>query len=144
MAAYVKDVLFVCRQNTARSQMAEALLNHMAPERFHAESAGLEAGDAVNPLAVEVLREVGLDISRNRTKGVFDLFLLDKTYNFVVTVCDQTSAERCPIFPGKSRRLHWNFPDPSSFTGSHEEKLAKTREVRDAIRKQLSEFIKEF
>ena len=144
MSGYTRDVLFVCRQNTARSQMAEALLNHMGGGKFHAESAGLEAGVSLNPLAVEAMWEIGIDISLRKTKNVFDLFLLNRTYNFVITVCDTASAEQCPIFPGKARRLHWSFPDPSMFEGSHEQMFEKTREVREAIRSKLVEFIAEY
>jgi len=144
MSGYTRDVLFVCRQNTARSQMAEVLLNHMGGGKFHAESAGIEAGFSVNPLVVEVMWEIGIDISLRKTKSVFDLFLLNRSYNFVITVCDATSAEKCPVFPGKARRLHWSFPDPSTFEGSLEQVLEKTRGVREAIRSTIVEFITEY
>ena len=135
-------VLFVCVHNSARSQMAEALLNQMAGERFAAESAGLEPG-VLNPLAVEVMREIGLDISHNKTKSAFDLFNEGKLYSYVITVCDETSAEKCPFFPGITSRLHWSFSDPSSFTGSWEERLEKTRQVREAIRQKITVWLKE-
>lgn len=135
-------ILFVCVHNSARSQMAEAWANHMAPDKVHAESAGLEDGD-LNPLAVEVMNETGIDISGKETRSVFDLFREGRLYTHIITVCDEASAERCPIFPGIVSRAHWSFPDPSSFTGSREEKLASTREVRDRIREKLSEFLKE-
>src|ERR1051325_5140069 len=79
------------------------------------------------------MRESGLDISQNRTKAVLDFLKRDERFDYVITVCDETSAERCPIFPGNATRLHWGFPDPSSFTGTPEEKLARTREVRNSI-----------
>ena len=120
--------------------MAEAWLNKLGSEQFDASSAGFEPG-TLNPLAVEVMREVGVDISQNQTKGVFDLFQEGKLYYYVITVCDESSAERCPIFPGVVRRLHWSFEDPSAMEGSHEEKVAKTRLVRDAIKKTVEEFI---
>ena len=135
-----RRVLFVCIHNSARSQMAEAWLNHLAGDRFHAESAGIEPGN-LNQVAVEVMREAGLDISRNTTKSV-DAFIREgRRYDTVITVCDETAAERCPLFPGSGERLYWGFPDPSSFGGSYEEKLAKTREVRDAIRRTIEAWV---
>jgi arsenate reductase (thioredoxin) len=135
-------VLFVCVHNSARSQIAEALLKKMAGDRFEAESAGLEPGE-LNPLAVEVMKEIGLDISGNETKSAFDLFKQGKLYTHVITVCDETSAEQCPFFPGITTRLHWSFADPSTFTGTWEEKLEKTREVREAIREKIAFWLKE-
>jgi len=133
-------VLFVCVHNSARSQMAEAFLKKLGGDRFEVESAGLEPGK-LNPLAVDVMKEIGIDISGNKTKSVFDFFKQGKIYNYVVTVCDESSGERCPIFPGRVTRLHWSFDDPSSFQGSYEEKLQKTRIVRDQIKKKIEEFI---
>src|ERR1043165_6218466 len=104
-------VLFVCVHNSARSQMAEAFLNSLAPKQFEAASAGLEAGK-LNPYAVEVMKEEGIDISGNKTKVVFDLYKDGGLYNYVITVCDEANAERCPIFPGVRKTLHWSFPDP--------------------------------
>jgi arsenate reductase len=131
-----KRVLFVCIHNSARSQMAEAFLNQICPDEFEAHSAGLEPGK-LNPLAVEVMREAGLDISGNQTKAVFDMFKSGKMFAYVITVCDEASAERCPIFPGVTRRLHWSFPDPSAFEGTREGALEKTRAVRDLIRAKI-------
>ncbi len=135
-------VLFVCVHNSARSQMAEAWLKEMAGDRFEVESAGLEPGE-LNPLAVEVMKEVGLDISANQTKSAFDLFKAGKSYTYVITVCDETSAEQCPFLPGITIRLHWSFADLSSFIGTPEEKLEKTRQVREAIRKKIEAWLKE-
>jgi len=123
--------------------MAEALLNHLAGERFEAESAGLEPG-VLNPLAVSVMKEIGIDISQNKTKSVFDLFKRGELFSYVITVCDAASAEACPIFPGLlSKIIHWSFEDPYSFTGTLEEKLEKTRRVRDAIKEKIEEWLKE-
>jgi arsenate reductase len=133
-------VLFVCTHNSARSQMAEAFLNSLAPGHFQAESAGLEAGK-LNPFAVAVMKEAGIDISTNKTKEVFDLYKKGQLYNYVITVCDQASAEKCPIFPGIRKMIHWSFPDPSAAKGSEEEKLKFTRKVRDAIKNRVMEFI---
>lgn len=136
-----KRVLFVCVHNGARSQMAEALLNVLAGDRFEGMSAGLEPGD-LNPLAVEVMKEVGIDISYNRTKSVFDLFKRGELFSYVITVCDTASAEMCPLFPGlPAAQIHWSFEDPSLFTGTYEEKLSRTRLVRDAIRAKIEEWL---
>lgn len=133
-------VLFLCVHNSARSQMAEAYLNTLAGDRFIAESAGLEPG-RLNPFVVRVLKEEGLDLGGKQTQGVFDLFKAGRTYDIVVTVCDKEAAERCPIFPGLAEKLHWPFPDPSRFTGSDEDILSQTREVRDMIKKSVVDFI---
>jgi arsenate reductase (thioredoxin) len=136
-----KRVLFVCVHNSARSQMAEAFLKTLAGDRFEVMSAGLEPG-TLNPVAVEVMKEIGIDISKNQTKSAFDLFKKGKLFSYVITVCDAASAEMCPLFPGLlTAQIHWSFADPSSFTGSHEEKLAQTRLVRDAIKAQVEEWL---
>jgi len=135
-------VLFVCIQNSARSQMAEAYLNYLGGEKFEAESAGLEPG-MLNPFAVEVMKEDGIDISQNKTKDVFEFFKSGKMYSYVITVCDEASAERCPIFPGVCKRLHWSFADPASIKGSNEEKLNGTRIIRDQIKDKIRKWIGE-
>jgi arsenate reductase len=132
----MKTVLFVCIHNSARSQMAEAFLNKLCPRHFFARSAGIEPG-RLNPVVVEVMREAGIDIARNQTKGVAGFIESGERFDYVITVCDETSAERCPVFPGRTERLHWGFPDPSGFSGTTEEKLTKTREVRDMIRAKV-------
>jgi len=137
-----KRVLFVCIHNSARSQMAEAFLNRICGEEFEAHSAGLEPG-RLNPVVVEAMREIGIDISGNRTKAVFDEFKSGKMFAWVITVCDEASAERCPIFPGVAKRLHWSFPDPSGFSGAPDEKLARTREVRDLIKRKIERWCAE-
>jgi len=136
------NVLFVCIHNSARSQMAEAFLKEFGNEYFEAESAGLEPG-TLNPNVVTVMKEEGIDISQKQTQSVFDLFKKGKFYNAVITVCDGASAERCPIFPGMSKKLAWSFTDPSSFSGTTEEILEGTRIVRDEIKAKILEFIEE-
>ncbi|WP_420265362.1 arsenate reductase ArsC [Candidatus Magnetominusculus dajiuhuensis] len=133
-------VLFVCIHNSARSQMAEELLRRLGGGRFETESAGLDPG-VLNPLAVEVLREIGIDISTKQTQSVESRINSGITYDYVVTVCDGASAERCPVFPDGGKRLHWSFDDPSGFTGTHEEKLDKTRKVRDDIRRKIEQWL---
>jgi len=135
-------VLFICVHNSARSQMAEAFLNEKCAEEFEAQSAGLEPGK-LNPLVVEVMQEVGLDISRKETQAVFDVFKSGQLFAFVVTVCSEAEASACPIFPGPAQRLHWPFPDPSQVEGTPEEKLRETRKIRDAIRAQIEAFCAE-
>jgi arsenate reductase len=135
-------VLFICIHNSARSQMAEAFLNHVCGEQFEAQSAGLEPGK-LNPIVVEAMGEIGLDISGKPTKAVFDVFKSGQMFAYVITVCDEASAERCPIFPGITKRLHWSFPDPSALQGTHEEKLARTREIRDAIKAKIENWCAE-
>lgn len=135
-------VLFVCIHNSARSQMAEAFLKQIGGDRFEVESAGLEPGK-LNPTVVEVMKEIGIDISKNQTKSAFDLYKQGKKYNYVVTVCDAASNERCPIFPGAIAQLHWGFADPSSFKGDQAERLAQTRLVRDEIKNKIEDWVKE-
>ena len=135
-----KKVLFICQHNSARSQMAEAFLNHLAGDRFEAESAGLEPGN-LNPVAVEVMKEVGIDISNNKTKSVLEFHKKGKKYDYVITVCDEASAERCPVFPGI--KLHWSFEDPSKFTGTYKERLEHIRIIRNKIKKKIEDFINE-
>ena len=137
-----KKVLFVCIHNSARSQMAEAFLNQICGAEFEAHSAGLEAG-RLNPVVVGVMQEIGIDISRNQTKAVADFLKSTQSFAYVITVCDEASAERCPVFPGITQRLHWSFPDPSSLPGTHEEKLASTRKIRDAIKARIEEWCAE-
>ena len=126
-------VLFLCTGNSARSQMAEGYLRSVAGDRFEAMSAGLEP-KGLNPLAVEAMREIGIDISRQKSKDV--VTLLGQHVPYVVTVCDN-AKEQCPIFPGTWKFLHWSLEDPAAATGTHDEKLSVFRRVRD----QLSEHI---
>lgn len=135
-------VLFLCVHNSARSQMAGAFLEKYGGSRFFVESAGFEPG-TLNPAAVAAMKEVNIDISGNETNSVFDFFKQGKLYDYVITVCDESNAERCPVFPGLTNRLHWSFADPSAFTGSYEEKLEKTRAVRDKIENKIIDFLKE-
>ncbi len=116
--------------------MAEAWMRLLYGEEFHAESAGLEPG-VLNPLVVEAMAEVGLDISSNVPQSVFELLEAERKFTWVITVCDGEAAEQCPIFPGPAQRKAWSFEDPSSFTGTDEERLAKTRVVRDTIKAEI-------
>ena len=134
-----KRILFVCIHNSARSQMAEAWMSDLCGEFFAAESAGLEPG-TLNPLAVQVMTEAGIDIAEKKTRAVSDVLNSGRRFDYVVTVCDETSAEKCPIVPGVTKRLHWSFPDPSVVTGTSEEKLEQVRKIRDAIKEKIEEW----
>jgi arsenate reductase (thioredoxin) len=135
-----KRVLFLCIHNSARSQMAAAYLKQVAGDRFEVESAGIEPGK-LNPLAVAAMHDAGIDISQNGTQSVFDLFKGGRRFQYVISVCDAASAERCPIFPGVTTRLNWSFADPSSFTGTDEERLRKTIAVRNEIREKVQQWV---
>jgi arsenate reductase len=116
--------------------MAEAWCNTLCGDFLEAESAGLEPGK-VNPLVVRAMSEVGIDISRKGTQDVFSLVKSDKLYSYVIAVCDQSTAERCPIFAGITTRLDWSFTDPAGLPGDDEEKMIEVRKIRDAIRDRI-------
>src|SRR6266568_4178280 len=137
-----KKVLFVCIHNSARSQMAETFLNNLCGHEFEAHSAGIEPGK-LNPVVVEAMRELGFDLSHNQTKAVSGMLNSGQRFDYVITVCDETSAERCLVFPGTTKRLHWGFPDPSALTGPPDQRLEGTRKIRDAIRAQAESWCEE-
>jgi arsenate reductase len=122
--------------------MAAAWLNQICGDYFEAQSAGLEPG-TINPVVVEVMKEVGIDLSAKRTQRVFDVWKSGKMFQYVVTVCSEAEAEGCPIFPGVTTRLHWPFPDPSKLTGTAAEKLQATRKIRDEIRTKIETWCEE-
>jgi arsenate reductase (thioredoxin) len=128
-------VLFLCTHNSARSQMAEGLLRHLAGDRFEVMSAGTEA-TSVRPEAIEAMFEFGADIS-GQTSKTLERYL-GEPFDYVVTVCDDAN-EACPVFPGAENRLHWSFQDPSRAKGSEEERLGVFRKVRDEIQARISE-----
>jgi len=136
-------ILFICEHNSARSQMAEAYLNHFGGDRLYGESAGLEAG-ALNSYVVDAMAEEGINISHKRTKSVFDLYKSQKQFDAVITVCSPAVSEKCPIFPGRVKRWNWPFADPSKLVGSREEILVQMREIRDQIKTKILSFIKEY
>lgn len=119
--------------------MAEAFLNALGGDRFEAKSGGIEAGK-LNPFVIASMQEIGIDISAQRAKKANDFLEAGERFDYVITVCDETNAERCPIFPGGAKRLHWGVPDPSSFSGSDDEKMQLTATVRDAIRLRIEQF----
>ena len=134
-------ILFVCIHNSARSQMAEAFVNTYFGDKYTAESAGLEPGK-LNPLVVKSIAEIGIDISKNPTKDVFTFFQEGRKFDYVITVCDEASGQKCPIFPGALKKINWSFEDPSALTGSEEEKLVKIASIRDSIKAKVDEFLK--
>ena len=130
-------VLILCTGNSARSQMAEGWLRDLAGDRFDVSSAGTHPS-SVNPLAIEAMRERGIDISAHRSKSVREFVSLP--FDYVITVCD-AAAEACPIFPGPAQRIHWSFPDPAAVQGDYDMRLAAFRDVRDALGRQLQEWL---
>ncbi|BEQ14288.1 arsenate reductase ArsC [Desulfoferula mesophila] len=134
-------VLFLCAHGNARGPMAEAFLNEMAGDRFEAQSAGLEPA-AIDPLAAAVMDEIGLDIRREQTHNVFDLYRQGHLYAYVITLCTE-SEKRCPMFPGITHRLHWPVGDPADLPGSPEEQKAAARHIRDQIKKDVQGFLAE-
>lgn len=132
-----KRVLILCTGNSARSQMAEGLLRHDTGDSFEVFSAGVEPSH-VRPQAVEVMREIGIDISGHRSKSVDEF--LGRGFDYVITVCDNAN-EHCPVFPGRTERLHWSFDDPAAADGDEAARLAVFRRVRDEIRGRLRDFI---
>ena len=132
-----KRVLILCTGNSARSQMAEGLLRHDAGDRFEVASAGVEPSH-VRPQAIEAMREVGIDISGHRSKSLDEF--TGEEFDYVITVCDNAN-ERCPVFPGRTKRIHWSFDDPAAAEGEEPEKLGAFRRVRDEIRERLRTFI---
>jgi arsenate reductase len=132
-----KRVLILCTANSARSQMAEGLLRHDGGQAFAVESAGVEPS-SVRPEAIEAMREIGIDISNQRSKSVAEF--AGQAFDYVITVCDN-ARERCPVFPAKTTRIHWSFDDPAA-VGDEAARRAVFRRVRDEIRSRLRQFIK--
>lgn len=132
-----KRVLFLCTGNSARSQMAEGLLRHLAGDRFEVASAGVSP-TRVRPEATEAMREIGIDISTHRSKSVDEF--IGQEFDYVITVCDNAN-EQCPIFPGQTTRIHWSFDDPAAADGDERARLAVFRRVRDEIAQRLRLFV---
>lgn len=133
------QVLILCTGNSARSQMAEGLLRALDSEHFEVFSAGSRPS-VVNPLAIDVMRELGIDISGQRSKHLNEF--RQQPFDYVITVCDQ-AAETCPVFPGRAQRIHWSFPDPAVIQGSPDERLNAFRTTRDAIEARLKQWLRE-
>ncbi len=132
-------ILFLCYHNSARSQMAEGLLKKLAGDKFEVYSAGIEA-TRVHPFAIEVMKEIGIDISSYKSKSAKDF--LGEHFGYIITVCDD-AKEKCPTFPDVSVRMHWPFEDPTKASGSDEEKLEVFRKVRDQIKNKIIDWLEE-
>ncbi len=120
--------------------MAEAWLNTLYGEHYEAISAGIEPGE-LNPLVVKSMAEVSVDISNHQTQSVSAVITQELNISHLITVCDETSAERCPTIPSAGTKLHWNFPDPSKLAGGDEEKLIQIRVIRDQIKKRIQNWV---
>lgn len=132
-----QSVLILCTGNSARSQMAEGLLRSMAGQEFEVASAGVDPS-RVRPEAIEAMQELGIDISGHRSKSVDEF--AGQEFDYVITVCDN-AKEQCPVFPGRTRRLHWSFEDPAATQGDEEVRMAVFRRVRDEIQVRLRAFL---
>src|SRR2546423_295631 len=135
-----KRVLILCTGNSARSQMAEGLLKREGGDRFEVFSAGTEPS-RVNPLAIEAMTEVGIDISGQRSKSVDEFS--GQEFDYVITVCDRANRN-CPVFPGRTERIHWSFDDPAAAVGERDERLSVFRRVRDEIKSRLRDFVEHY
>ncbi|HEY6230255.1 MAG TPA: arsenate reductase ArsC [Pyrinomonadaceae bacterium] len=131
-----KKVLILCTGNSARSQMAEGLLRHYGGDNFSVESAGIEPS-FVRPEAIEAMRELGIDISAQRSKSIDEFS--GQSFDYVITVCDNAN-QNCPAFPEATQRIHWSIPDPAAVQGDNETRLEAFRAARDELRKRLDEF----
>jgi arsenate reductase len=133
-----KQVLILCTGNSCRSQMAEGFLRHMAGDKFGVFSAGVKPTQ-VNPLAIKVMAEADVDISKHRSKSAMEF--IGQKFDYVITVCDN-AGQTCPIFPGKYEKIHWNLEDPAVVQGTEEEKLNVFRKTRDKIKEYVLGFLK--
>lgn len=134
-------VLFICNHNSARSQIAEALLALLGQGRYEAESAGYDL-HPINPLVIEVMREKGLDLAGKKQQTVFDAYRYGRAYQYVISVCSRQTDANCPIFPGvHNNRFRVVFPDPSGLTGTHEERRGEVRKICDEIQAEIERFI---
>ena len=131
-------ILVICQHNSGRSQMAEAYIRKFGGDRVHVESAGLEPAEKLNPLVLDVMKEDGFDLSQATTQSVFELFKQGKLFEHVITVCHD-GENKCPIFPGITKRWHWPFPDPAAVEGNREERLEKVMHIRDMIKERIAE-----
>ncbi len=133
----MKKILFLCTGNSCRSQMGEGFMRHMAGNKFEVFSAGVEPTE-VNPYAIKVMAETGIDISSHKSKSVNEF--LQQEFNYVITVCDH-AKQVCPVFPGQYERIHWDIEDPAHAEGSEQEKLAFFRKIRDEIKEKCLKFL---
>ncbi|MCK9286122.1 MAG: arsenate reductase ArsC [Sphaerochaetaceae bacterium] len=133
-------IMFICIHNSARSQMCEAFVRHYAGDRFEVHSSGIEAGK-LNPLVVQAMIEIGISMKDQYAKPVQEYIDRSEHFDYVITVCDESNAERCPLFPGKHERIHWSFADPSAIPGTDEEKLIGIRVIREEIHQKVQQWL---
>jgi len=138
-----RKVLFVCVHNSGRSQMAQAWMNRICPEMFEAQSAGITPHREMNPLVIRAMLEMGIDLSGASPRSVYDVYKSGEVFSYIITVCDQSSAEKCPVFLGLVKQIHWSFPDCSGLVGTEEEKLSAIRKIRDDIRDRITAWCEE-
>lgn len=136
----MEKVLFICVHNSARSQIAEEYLKTLAGSDFEVQSAGFEPTE-INPLVIEAMAEEGVDLSDKKTQSVFELFKRGSVFKYVITVCDDSVDDKCPVYPGMTHRLHLPFKDPAKVQGTHEQKMVQVREIRNQIKEVIKEFI---
>lgn len=141
MSTKKRKVLFVCVQNSFRSQIAEAIMNKKYGEKFIAESAGLNKGE-IHPLAIKVMNDYGIDITNSETDSVFEFYKEGRFYSYVITVCSREAEKECPIFPGTIKGFNWELENPEYYTGTEDEKYQKAIELRDEIERRIDEFVK--
>jgi arsenate reductase len=133
-------ILFVCVHNAARSQMAEAYTRKLGGAQVVVASAGLEPG-ALNPMVIAILKEKGISLTGCRSKSVHDLISQGQSFDYVITVCAESEGARCPVFPGKAKRIHWEFEDPADLKGSEAQKLKRCRQISDRIAVRVKKFL---
>jgi arsenate reductase len=131
-------IIVICTGNSCRSQIAEGWFKHLAQDDILVVSAGSDPTGYVHPIAIEVMREVGIDLSENLSKPISQF--LTQEFEFVITVCDE-AAETCPVFPGPGERIHWSLEDPAKFKGTDDEMLGVFRTTRDLIRQRIEDFL---
>lgn len=136
-------VLFVCVSNSARSQMAEAFMNKLGNGDFKAESAGIEPGK-LNPLVVRVMNDIGYDISKNSTNSVFSYLKEGREYSIIINLCDQSTNQKCPVFPMTLKTMDWNITDSALVIGNEQEKLEQISLIRDEIKTKVETFISQY
>ena len=130
--------MFVCTYNSVRSQIAEGLLKALAPSKFEVRSAGVSP-TGVNPIAIEVMKEIGIDISSQYSKDIRDF--LDEKFDYVITVCEEADKS-CPLFPDKAKRISWSIKDPGTTIGNQENIVWAFRKTRDTLKDLISQFIR--
>ena len=137
-----RRVLFMSPVNDSRTQMAEALFNSLAGDEYEAWSAGFQPGE-LSPVTVKVMREIGLDISAQRTKKLFELYRSGMLFNHIVALCDLSVGEKSPIYPNHRYYIEWSTPDPDAFASTEEERMRRLRRCREELKQRIGEWLQE-